>query len=407
MSTDHVSTGHDPYPGPPWTRPSWTRLSALLVALVQVVGSTAAARQQTDRAALDAVGYALLLLGPALLLLRDRFPGPVVAGVTAVTIGYLLAGYPYGPVFFSLAVAVYGALARGRRWWAWISLAAGYLLHLGSSHLLPHGWQRAPGPGPSWWQEAGAAAWLLLILAGAEIMRSRGEQLAARRLARRQAEENRAAEERLRMARELHDILAHSISVIHLQAGVALELIDEHPDQVRAALTVIKATSKEALGEVRQVLGTLRGPDGQAPRTPAPGLARLPELVTQAGHAGLTVTVDTVGTSRPLPAQVELAAFRIVQEALTNVIRHSAARSATVLMDWSSPAGLLLRVDDPGPAAGGDGGGSGNGLVGMRERAAAFAGELTAGPHGGGFRVRAWLPDPTGQGAASEGKRTG
>ncbi|MGY0464057.1 sensor histidine kinase [Kitasatospora sp. cg17-2] len=407
MSTDHVSTGHDPFPGPPWTRPSWTRLSALLVALVQVVGSTAAARQQTDRAALDAVGYALLLLGPALLLLRDRYPGPVVAGVTAVTIGYLLAGYPYGPVFFSLAVAVYGALARGRRRWAWISLGGGYLVHLASSHLLPHDWQRAPGPGPSWWQEAGAAAWLLLILAGAEIMRSRGEQLAARRLARRQAEENRAAEERLRMARELHDILAHSISVIHLQAGVALELIDEHPDQVRAALTVIKATSKEALDEVRQVLGTLRGPDGQAPRTPAPGLARLPELVTQAGHAGLTVTVDTVGTVRPLPAQVELAAFRIVQEALTNVIRHSAARSATVLMDWSSPAGLLLRVDDPGPAAGGDGGGSGNGLIGMRERAAAFAGELTTGPYGGGFRVRAWLPDPAGSGTASEGKRTG
>ncbi|MFE7193328.1 sensor histidine kinase [Kitasatospora sp. NPDC057541] len=402
-----MSTDHYPYGGPPWTRPSWTRVSALLVALVQVVGSTAAARQQPDRAALDAAGYALLLLGPALLLLRERHPGPVVAAVTAVTTGYLLAGYPYGPVFLSLGVAVYGALARGRRRWAWISLGAGYLVHLSSSHLLPHDWQRAPGPGPSWWQEAGAAAWLLLVLAGAEIMRNRGEQLAARRLARRQAEENRAAEERLRMARELHDILAHSISVIHLQAGVALELIDEHPDQVRAALTVIKATSKEALGEVRQVLGTLRGPDGQAPRTPAPGLARLPELVTQAGHAGLTVTIETAGTARPLSTQVELAAFRIVQEALTNVIRHSAARTATVLMDWSSPRGLLLRVDDPGPAAGGEGGGSGNGLVGMRERAAAFDGELTAGPHGGGFRVRAWLPDPAGEGTASEKGRSG
>ncbi|WP_327681303.1 sensor histidine kinase [Kitasatospora sp. NBC_00458] len=403
-----MSTDHDPLGGPPWTRSSWTVVSAVLVALFQVVGSTAAARQQQDyRVPLDAAGYALLLLGPVLLLFRNRFPGPVVVGVTAVTTGYLLAGYPYGPVFFSLAVAVYGALSRGCRRVAWISVGAGYLVHLMSSHLLPQSWLRAPSQSPGWWQEAGVAAWLLLVLAVAEIMRSRGEQLAARRLARRQAEENRAAEERLRMARELHDILAHSISVIHLQAGVALELIDEHPDQVRAALTVIKATSKEALGEVRQVLGTLRGPDGQAPRTPAPGLARLPELVTQAGHAGLTVSVETAGEGRPLPSQLELAAFRIVQEALTNIIRHSAARSATVLMDWTSPAGLLLQVDDPGPAAGGDGGGSGNGLVGMRERAAAFAGELTAGPYGGGFRVRAWLPDPAGKDRAGDDRAGG
>lgn len=200
------------------------------------------------------------------------------------------------------------------------------------------------------------------------------------------------------MARELHDILAHSISLIHVQAGVALELIDDRPEQARAALVTIKAASKEALGEVRQVLGTLRGPGDVAPRRPAPGLTRLTELTEQAAHAGLTVTVRTVGEAREVPAGVGLAAFRVVQEALTNVIRHSAARRAEVLLDWTGPHTLTVRVDDPGPAAAPEAGepaGGGNGLAGMRERAAALGGTLTAGPREGGFRVQAFLPTRT------------
>ncbi|MDH6128197.1 sensor histidine kinase [Kitasatospora sp. GP82] len=382
---------------PPWARTArapWPVASSVLVAFVQVAGTKGAAAHQSGRPGLDAFGYLLLLLGPALLLFRRRRPAVVAGAVSAVTVVYLIAGYPYGPVFLSPVVALFVAVQCGHRRAAWLSAAAFYTAHLLLSYVVPAGGQRGPVPRPSWWSELGVAAWLLLILAAAEIMRFRREQIAAHRAARAEAERRRADEERLRMARELHDILAHSISLIHLQAGVALELLDSRPEQARTALVTIKAASKEALGEVRQVLGRLRGPDASAPRSPAPGLARLDELVRQAGHAGLTVTVRAEGTPRQLSAGLDLAAFRIVQEALTNVIRHSAARGADVLLDWQAPEGLAVQVDDPGPAGrGNDADGSGSGLVGMRERVAAFGGTLETGPRAdGGFRVHAWLP---------------
>ncbi|GAA0702231.1 sensor histidine kinase [Kitasatospora atroaurantiaca] len=381
---------------PPWVRAAkagWPVAASVLVAVAQVVGTTVAGRHQGHRVPVDAFGYLLLLLGPALLVFRQRHPAAVVVGTTAVTVVYVLAGYPYGPVFLSMVVAFCAAVQRGQRRVAWISAGVFYAAHLLLSYVLPSSWLRGAEGRPSWWQELGVAAWLLLVVAFAEILRFRREQMAAHRAAEVEAERRRADEERLRMARELHDILAHSISLIHLQAGVALELIDTRPEQARSALVTIKAASKEALGEVRQVLGTLRAPGAAAPRSPAPGLARLDELATQAGHAGLTVSVQVEGDEREVPAGLDLAAFRIVQEALTNVIRHSAARGATVVLDWRSADGLVVQVDDPGPAGGADGGGSGSGLVGMRERVAAFGGTLEAGPRGdGGFRVRAWLP---------------
>lgn len=195
----------------------------------------------------------------------------------------------------------------------------------------------------------------------------------------------------MRIARELHDVLAHSISVINVQAGVALELIDERPEQARTALTTIKAASKEALGEVRQVLSTLRAP-GEAPRAPAPGLDRLPELLEQAAAAGLHAEVTVEGDPVPLAPGADLAAFRIVQEAMTNIVRHSGSRAARIRLGHL-PGCVEVQVDDDGPAvASGDSGG-GNGLVGMRERAAALGGTVEAGPRpDGGFRVRARLP---------------
>ncbi|WP_162252502.1 sensor histidine kinase, partial [Streptomyces griseoruber] len=168
-----------------------------------------------------------------------------------------------------------------------------------------------------------------------------------------------------------------------------LALLDADPDQARTALTTIKSASKEALGEVRQVLDTLRTP-GDAPRAPAPGLDRLPELVEQAARAGLTVEV--AGEPPRLSPGTDLAAFRILQEALTNVVRHSGSRHARVRLDEDG-ATLRLRIDDDGPATGADAGGSGNGLAGMRERAAALGGTIEAGPRAdGGFRVLVVLP---------------
>ncbi|MFJ2861475.1 sensor histidine kinase [Kitasatospora sp. NPDC087314] len=399
---------HSPGPRPPsgeppepW-RPPWVRAAdagrplglAAAVAVVQVVGSTFAGRNQGGRVPLDAVGYLLLLIGPALLVLRCRRPVVAVVGTSVVTAAYLGAGYPYGPVFVSWLIACCTAIGSGHRRVAWAGLGGVYLVHVLITFALPADWQRTPPSAFSWQAELGLLAWLLLVAAGAELVRFRRERIAAHRAYRQQLEQRRANEERLKMARELHDILAHSLSLINIQAGVALALLDRRPEEARTALVTIKSTSKEALGEVRQVLATLRGPEA-APRGPAPGLDRLDELTDQADRVGLAAEVQERGERRALAAGVDLTAFRIVQEALTNVIRHSAARQAVVVLDWTDPAALVVRVEDPGPAVFGDAGGSGSGLAGMRERAAAFGGTITAGPlPGGGFRVRAELPTP-------------
>ncbi|MGW9374905.1 sensor histidine kinase, partial [Streptomyces xanthophaeus] len=296
-----------------------------------------------------------------------------------------------GPVFISLALACFAAVIAGHRRAAWGAVALLWAGHLLIGHWL-YRWLPPPGDGPApWAQELAAAAWVLAILAVSELVRTRREQWARDRAERAASERRRVGEERLRIARELHDVLAHSISVINVQAGVGLALLDSDPEQARTALTTIKAASKEALGEVRQVLDTLRAP-GEAPRTPAPGLDRLSELVEQAAAAGLTVEVTVEGQPRGLPPGVDLAAFRIVQEALTNVVRHSGARTARVRLVWQ-PRDLELHVADDGPATGAPSGGSGTGLVGMRERASALGGSIEAGPRPeGGFAVVARLP---------------
>ncbi|MFC1420280.1 sensor histidine kinase [Streptacidiphilus cavernicola] len=362
---------------------------AVGVALIEAVGTHAAQHSQPGRHSLDQLGYLLLLAGPALLLLRDRFPVAVCWGAAAVCGAYLIVGYPYGPVFLSVVVGFVNAVLAGHRRAAWAALGGLYLSHL--VQALVHG-------GIDGWQEAGLLAWLLLVVLAAEVVRNRVEQREQRRLVRAEREQRVADEQRMGIARELHDVLAHSISLINVQAGVALELLDGDPDQARTALTTIKNTSKEALGEVRQVLGTLRSPGGggaaAAPLSPAPGLARLGELVEQARAAGLEVALNRSGVVRALPRGVELAGFRIVQEALTNVIRHSSARTAVVAVHYGE-AGLSLDVRDPGPlsAAGGPrAGGSGSGLTGMRERVAALGGSVSASPEGGGFHVHAELP---------------
>jgi signal transduction histidine kinase len=201
----------------------------------------------------------------------------------------------------------------------------------------------------------------------------------------------------MRIARELHDVLAHNISLINVQAGVALHLMDEQPGQSRSALQAIKQASNDALGELRSVLDILRQGDEAPPRAPASGLASLDRLVAGAEATGLPVSAKVEGTPRPLPAGTDLAAFRIVQESLTNVTRHAGPASATVLVRYGKDD-LTVQVDDNGKGAGPNGAG-GNGIRGMRERVAALGGELTTGPRpGGGFRVLARLPIDPGEG---------
>ncbi|MEU1472554.1 sensor histidine kinase [Streptomyces sp. NPDC005761] len=373
--------------------------STILLGVFVMVGSAFAARGQLDeKAPLDLFARLLLFAAVAVLLLRHRHPVAAVFGASAAATVYLGAGYPYGPVFLAVAVGCFSAVVAGHRRAAWSAVAMVWMGHLVVAHWLYRWLPPDDDSASPWGQELGVAAWVVAIIAAAEFVRVRREQWAEQRAERARAEKRRADEERLRMARELHDVLAHSISVINVQAGVGLALLDTDPEQARTALTTIKDASKEALGEVRQVLDTLRAP-GDAPRSPAPGLDRLPELVEQAASTGLTVTVETEGVRGAVPPGADLAAFRIVQEALTNVVRHSGSRTAQVRVGYG-PGRLTLRIDDEGPATGTDAGGSGNGLAGMRERAAALGGTIEAGTRpDGGFRVRAELPLPDGRAA--------
>ncbi|MGW1028386.1 sensor histidine kinase [Streptomyces sp. NPDC002577] len=393
--------------GPPWWNPHapasededvrrtrWPWRSTLLLTVFVLVGSHFAAREQAgERAGLDALALVLLIGATGLLLWRQRRPVLVTFGTAAVAMVYVGAGYPYGPIFLAVAVGCFSAIVSGHRRAAWTALGMLWAVRLLVGHWL-YRWLPPEHDGPTTWgQELAVFTWTVAVLAISELARVRREQWESERAERRLAAKRRADEERLRIARELHDVLAHSISVINVQAGVGLALLDSDPEQARTALTTIKAASKEALGEVRQVLDTLRTP-GDAPRAPAPGLDRLTELVEQAAGAGLTVGVAAEGRRVPLPPGTDLAAFRIVQEALTNVVRHSGSRHARVLVRYEDRA-LQLCVDDDGPATGADAGGSGNGLAGMRERAAGLGGTIEAGRRpDGGFRVSAVLPMP-------------
>ncbi|MET7539972.1 sensor histidine kinase [Streptomyces sp. NPDC005507] len=382
--------------GPPWwggagQGPRWPWRSTVLITAFVLVGSTFAAHAQTDRADIDVFARVLLLAGGVLLLWRQRYPVLVAFGTAGCATVYLGAGYAYGPVFIIVAVGCYAAIVAGHRRAAWAAVGMFWVGHVLVAHWLYAYLPPSGDDAASWGQEGFIAAWVLAIVAFSELVRTRREQWAKERAEREKAAGRRADEERLRIARELHDVLAHSISVINVQAGVGLALLDSDPEQARTALTTIKSASKEALGEVRQVLDTLRTP-GDAPRAPAPGLDRLPELVEQAASAGLTVDIATEGSRAALPPGADLAAFRVVQEALTNVVRHSESRNARVEVRYMETA-LSLRIDDDGPASHEAAGGSGNGLAGMRERAAALGGTIEAGPRpDGGFRVFAELP---------------
>ena len=361
----------------------------ILLAGFQVIGTKLAANNQPDATTLDAFGYALLVAGPAALTLRRHFPIPVLVTVALITLGYLSLGYPYGPIFFSLIGAVFSAVLSGHRRAAWATVGLGFVAYAGLTYTV----NADRGSPPL--HLAGVFAWLLVMIVVAELVRSRQERFAETMRMRAEEGRRRASEERLGFARELHDVLAHNISLINVQAGVALHLIDTQPEQARAALAAIKDASKETLRELRATLGVLRQVDEGAPRAPAPSLARLDELVARLGAAGLTVRTRIEGTPVPLPAGVDLAAYRIVQEALTNVYRHAGAVTATVEVRYADDE-LVIQVDNEASPTAGAGAGlptTGAGIAGMRERAESLGGELSAGPRpGGGFRVRARLP---------------
>jgi signal transduction histidine kinase len=357
--------------------------------VLQVGITIVAARHQPERRDMDVLGLVLLAAGPVALVWQRRWPVGVLVAVLTSTLAYLSIGYGRGPVFLALIAAYVLAVLAGRRAVAWV-LPIGYVAFLWVPVLT------GVDDAPSWAQALGLAAWLVALGTSSEVLRSRRERAAEAARISEEGRRRRASEERLRIARELHDVVAHHLSLINVQAGVALHLLDEGPEHTRPALAAIKGASSDALEELRGVVDVLRAGEEAAPRTPAPTLADLGAVVQRAAAAGLDVAVRTGGDARPLPRSVERAAYRIVQEAVTNVVRHAGARSAVVELAYGDDA-LVVQVDDDGagPAAGGTDGtdGNGSGLDGMRERATALGGRLEAGPRPGrGFRVRAELP---------------
>jgi signal transduction histidine kinase len=365
---------------------------AAVVIAAQLLGSHAALQWHQHAAAPGLAAYLVLAAGGVSLLVRRRYPVTVLA----ITLASALAAAELGAsvVWFALIVAFFTAVLARKRAAAIASLVIGYV-----GALWPP-WRIGQRGHSSVTMALGLAAGLIFLLLVAELIRNRNQRAADAQRRRDEELRRHASEERMRMARDLHDVVAHNIAVINVQANTALHLMDRQPERARTALSTINDVSKQALVELRSVLGVLRDVDAAdgdaaAPRAPAPGLARLGDLVDHAAAAGLTVRVEEEGEPVPLPADVDLSAYRIIQEALTNTARHSGGTRATVRLGYADH-GLEVAVDDdgrPSPRGASPAGGSGNGIAGMTERATALGGTLQAGPGpGGGFRVHAFLP---------------
>jgi signal transduction histidine kinase len=363
----------------------------VLVAAGFVVGSALLASAAT----LGPLGYGLLIAGAAALLVRRRHPVLALVGTVVPAFAYDLLDYPGGLCTIAVGVALFVVADAGHRRAgiaAIVAVVGGFLaigVVLGRGHVIDV-------ITALWF-----AGWLVASLILGETTRSRRaylQEVEQRALEAERSREDearrRAGEERIRIARELHDVLAHRISMISVQSGVGAHLLDRDPDQARSALLAVNRASKEAMQELRATLGLLRQVDDPESRSPAPGLAQLERVMASTTAAGLDVQLAVSGQARELPTGVDLAAYRIIQESLTNVIRHARAATARIAITYRR-SDVVIQIDDDGSAFDEPGAPTteGNGLLGMRERAAALGGELDAGPlAAGGYRVRARLP---------------
>ena len=386
-------------------------LLGLAVAVIHVQGVLAKPPDAPVRPLTDFgnLGFVLLIVSGLVLALRRRWPAPVFVTAALASLVYFALGFSDGPGWIGLFIALYTVTAYGdgRRS---VALAGVGIV------VLATGWLIAGADV----EPRAAIGWVFFRIAASVMAAALGESARTRRVvaaealeravrAERTREEearSRVEVERLRIAREVHDTVAHAIAIINVQAGVTAYTLDKRPERAREALVTIEQTSAQALHEMRAVLGVLRDSDNG--RVPRPGLDQVNELTAMAREAGLDVELDVPSPTAPLPSPVDHTVYRILQEAITNVIRHVGPTQVTVALAYGADA-LEVRVTDEGArGAAGDGAGGqlpaaatvdggsaepGRGLVGMRERCGLLGGELTAGRRAcGGFEVRARLP---------------
>lgn len=361
---------------------------AVPLGLIMVVGTVGASMDPNQVPAprpLDALTFVLVGLAIAALPVRRVLPLPALAVIVVATSAYIALRYPFGPILFAVAVGVYTVAGRypvRRSLPAWALTVVALAVP-----VIAVQFERQ-----RWLVELSLlgvfTAALLAPWAVGTAVRLRRESVQVRRA---EQARDRAYQERLRTAQDVHDIVGHGLAAISMQAGVALHVLDRSPDRARELLASIKASSEDSLDELRATLAVFRAPGDGTERAPAPGLDQLDGLVNRTIEAGLPVELVRTGEQGHLPASVEVTAYRIVQESLTNVLRHAGAATATVWVEHAAGQ-LLVEVIDTGdgPAGTAD---AGQGITGMTARAAAVGGTLEAGPgRGGGFAVRARLP---------------
>ncbi|MDN3020763.1 sensor histidine kinase [Streptomyces sp. S.PB5] len=347
----------------------------------------------------------LIGLSAAALVFRRRAPMTVLALTGSFSIVECVTGDPRAPVAMAAVIALYTVASTTDRPTTWrVGLLT--MTVLTAAAMLG-------GPLPWYAQEnLGIFAWTGIGATAGDAVRSRRAfvqaiQDRAEKAERTREEEarRRVAEERLRIARDLHDVVAHHIALVNVQAGVAAHVMDKRPDQAKEALSHVREASRSALNELRATVGLLRqSGDPEAPTEPAPGLNRLDELVGTFRSAGLHVEVARADAGTELPAAVDLAAYRVIQEGLTNVQKHAGTEAKAEVSVVRVGPNIEITVLDNGAGKDDDPeNGGGHGLLGMRERVTALRGTLTTGPrYGGGFRVHAILPVKTRSRAADD-----
>ncbi|MER6037909.1 MULTISPECIES: histidine kinase [unclassified Streptomyces] len=346
----------------------------------------------------DPLALVLMTVAAAALVLRRRFPKSVLAVTGTASLIESLTGDPRAPVAMAAVVALYTVAATTDRTTTWrVGLLTMTVLTAAAMLAGPLPWYAQENLGLLAWTGIGATAGDAVRSRRAVVQAIRERAERAERTREEEAR-RRVAEERLRIARDLHDVVAHHIALVNVQAGVAAHVMDRRPDQAKEALAHVREASRSALDELRATVGLLRqSGDPEAPTEPAPGLSRLDELAGTFRSAGLPVEVARTDHGTELPAAVDLAAYRCIQEALTNVRKHGGAEVRAEVSVVRVGGNIEVTVVDDGAGADGEpGDGGGHGLLGMRERVTAVGGTLTTGPrYGGGFRVHAILPVTT------------